>query len=153
MPKKSWTIRKAKISDADALTACMQAAYNIYLSRLDGVTLPPMNVDYEEEIRSYPVWIAESDKLLVGGLILVAENEYMSIANIAVHPEFQGNGLGRGLMEFGEKEAKLNGYSELRLATHILLTENLSLYIHLGWSEIGRDESRIFMKKDISNSF
>ncbi|MBT8351705.1 MAG: GNAT family N-acetyltransferase [Deltaproteobacteria bacterium] len=79
----------------------------------------------------------------------MAEDEYMTIANIAVHPEFQGNGLGRGLMEFGETQAKQKGYSELRLATHILLTENLSLYSYLGWSEIGRDNSRIFMKKMI----
>ena len=149
MPKKRWTIRKATMPDAEALTACMHEAYNAYLSRLGNVTLPPMIVDYEEEIRSYPVWIAESDKLLVGGIILMAEYEYMTIANIAVHPEFQGNGLGRGLLELGETLAKQKGYSELRLATHILLTENQSLYTHLGWSEIGRDETRIFMKKDI----
>lgn len=78
------------------------------------------------------------------------EDECMTIANIAVHPDFQGNGLGRGLMEFGETQAKQKGYSELRLATHILLKENLSLYSHLGWSEIGRDKSRIFMIKNIS---
>ena len=149
MPKKSWNVRKAKSSDSEALTACMRAAYMAYLSQLGGFTLPPMVVDYEEEIRSYPVWIAESDKLLVGGLILMPEDEYMTIANIAVHPDFQGNGLGRGLMEFGESQAKQKGYSELRLATHILLTENLSLYSYLGWSEIGRDDSRIFMKKMI----
>ncbi len=141
---------ESKISDTEALSACMQAAYKAYLSRLGGVTLPPMTVDYEEEIRSYPVWIAESDKSLVGGLILMPEDECMTIANIAVHPDFQGNGLGRGLMEFGETQAKQKGYSELRLATHILLTENLSLYSHLGWSEIGRDKSRIFMIKNIS---
>ena len=111
MPKKSWNVRKAKSSDSEALTACMRAAYMAYLSRLGGITLPPMVVDYEEEIRSYPVWIAESDKLLVGGLILMPEDEYMTIANIAVHPEFQGNGLGRGLMEFGETQAKQKGYS------------------------------------------
>jgi GNAT superfamily N-acetyltransferase len=150
MPKKRWTIRKAILSDAEALAACMHAVYNAYLSRLGGAPLPPMTVDYEEEIRSYPVWIAESDKLLVGGIILMDEDGYMTIANIAVHPEFQGNGLGRGLLEFGEKQARLKGYSELRLATHILLKENLSLYMHLGWSEIDRDETRIFMKKDIS---
>ena len=150
MPNKRWTIRKAIISDAEALAACMHAAYNAYVSRLGNVTLPPMIVDYEEEIRLYPVWIAESDKLLVGGIILMAEDAYMTIANIAVHPEFQGNGLGRGLLEFGETLAIQKGYSELRLATHILLTENQSLYTHLGWSEIGRDDTRIFMKKDIS---
>ncbi len=77
------------------------------------------------------------------------EDEYMMIANVAVHPQFRGNGLGRGLMEFAEAEAKRKGYSELRLATHLLLTENLSLYSHLGWSETGRDESRIYMTKVI----
>lgn len=150
MSKKNWTIRKAEISDAKALTDCMQAAYTIYLSRLHGKPLPPMMVDYEEEIRSYPVWIAESDDKLVGGLILMPENDYMTIANVAVHPKFQGNGLGRGLMEFAEAEAKRKGYTKLHLATHILLTENLSLYSHLGWSEAGRDESRVYMKKVIA---
>jgi N-acetylglutamate synthase-like GNAT family acetyltransferase len=147
MLKKDWTIRKAVISDAEALTECMHEAYMIYTSRLGGKTLPPLMVNYEEEIRSYPVWVAESDGTLVGGLILMPEDKYMTIANVAVHPKFQGNGLGRGLMEFGESEAKRNGYSELRLATHILITENLSLYSHIGWLETGRDEKRIYMTK------
>ncbi len=150
MSKKSWTIRKAVMSDAELLNECMKAAYKIYTSRLGGKTLPPMMVDYKEEIRSFPVWIAESNGTLVGGLILMPETGHMTIANIAVHPQFQGNGLGRGLMEFGEAEAKQKGYSELHLATHILLTENLSLYSHLGWSETGRDESRVYMKKNIA---
>lgn len=150
MTKKRWTIRKAVISDAEALAECMHVAYMIYTSRLGGKTLPPMTVDYEEEIRSYPVWVAESDGTLVGGLILMPEDDYITIANVAVHPQFQGNGLGRGLMEFGEAEAKRKGYSELRLATHPLLTENLSLYSHLGWFETGRDESRVYMRKNIA---
>jgi N-acetylglutamate synthase-like GNAT family acetyltransferase len=150
MSKKSWTIRKAVFSDAESLNECMKAAYNIYTSRLSGRALPPLEVDYREEIRSFPVWIAESDGTLIGGLILTPENGHMTIANIAVHPQFQGNGLGRGLLEFGETEAKQKGYSELHLATHILLAENFSLYSHLGWSETGRDESRVYMKKDIA---
>ncbi len=150
MRKKSWATRKAAISDADALAECMHAAYMIYTSRLGGKTLPPMTVDYEEEIRSYPVWVAESDGVLVGGLILLPEDDYMTIANVAVHPKFQGNGLGRGLMALGEAEAKRLGYSELRLATHPLLSEIVSLYSHLGWSETGRDESRVHMRKRIT---
>jgi len=149
MRDKSWTIRKAAVSDAEALGECMHAAYVIYKSRLGGKTLPPMAVDYEEEIRLYPVWFAESDGTLVGGLILMPEDDQMTIANVAVHPRFQGNGLGRDLMEFGEAEAKKQGYSELRLATHILLTENISLYVHLGWSETDRDDYRVYMRKII----
>ena len=150
MPKRSWTIRKAVVSDAEALAKCMHAAYMMYTSRLGGKTLPPMTVDYGEEICSYPVWVAESEGSLVGGLILMPQDDYITIANVAVHPQFQGNGLGRGLMSFAEAEAKQQGYSELRLATHILLTENVSLYSHLGWSETGRDQYRVYMRKNIT---
>ena len=96
MSKRSWTIRKAVVSDEEVLAECMHASYLIYTSRLGGKTLPPMRVDYKEEIRTSPVWIAEFDGMLVGGLILMPEEEYMTIANVAVHPQFQGKGLGRG---------------------------------------------------------
>jgi len=152
MPKTNWTIRKAEDSDAQALDDCMHAAYQTYASRLNGKTLPPMHVDYIEEIRSYPVWVAESNGTVAGGLILMPEDNYMTIANIGVNPDYQGKGLGRGLMEYAEGEALKQGYSELRLATHIALIENLSLYTHLGWSEIDRDESRVYMRKVITKS-
>ena len=128
----------------------MDRAYTKYVDRLDGKRLPPMDVDYEEEIAAFPVWVAESENEIVGGLIVMFEDDYMTIANVAVHPDFQGNGLGRGLLDFAESEAQRRGYAEIRLATHVLLTENVSFYRHLGWSEIGRDDTRIYMKKNIS---
>ena len=150
MQEKNWTLRKADASDAEALTECMYAAYRTYSSRLEGKTLPPMTVDYAKEISTYLVWVAESDQRLVGGLILMPEKSHMNLANIAVHPKFQGNGLGRDLMAFAESEAKRQGYSELRLATHVMLTENISLYEHLGWSVIDRDEKRVYMRKELN---
>jgi N-acetylglutamate synthase-like GNAT family acetyltransferase len=147
MTTKHWAIRKAAVSDADALAECMRKAYRVYTPRLGGEILPPMTVDYAKEIRSHPVWVAEYDEILIGGLILIPEHEYLTIANIAVQPQFQGSGLGRSLLEIGEAEAKRKGYSEMRLATHPLLFENLSLYAHLGWSEFGRDEHRVYMRK------
>ena len=114
-----------------------------------GVILPPMDVDYLSEINNYPTWVVESDGSVLGGLILIFENDQVSIANIAVDPRFQGQGIGGALMRFAELKAKENSFSELHLATHVLLTENISLYQHLGWKETGRDESRIFMTKRI----
>jgi len=148
--RKIWNIRKAIVDDAKNLKSCMDIAYAKYLNRLNGKRLPPMDVDYEEEIASFPVWVAESDKDVVGGLVLVPEDDYITIANVAVHPDFQRNGLGRGLMDFAESEAKGRGYLEILLATHVLLAENVSFYLHLGWSEIGRDDIRVYMKKNIS---
>ena len=111
-----------------------------------------MDIYYEEEITYFPVWVAESDKEIVGGLILMFEDDYTTIANVAVRPDFQGTGLGRGLMEFAESEAKRKGYLEMRLATHLLLKENISFYLHLGWSEIGHDDTRVYIKKRINAS-
>ncbi|PAB58164.1 GNAT family N-acetyltransferase [Anaeromicrobium sediminis] len=149
MNTKKWNIRKAIINDAKNLKSCMDMAYSKYLNRLNGKRLPPMEVDYEEEIASFPVWVAESDKDIVGGLILMFEDDYTTIANVAVRPDFQGKGLGRGLIDFAESEAKRRGYVEIHLGTHVLLTENIFFYLNLGWIEIGRDETRVYMKKNI----
>lgn len=149
MATENWTIRKAIPTDAKALNECMKAAYMSYTGIFADDPLPPMTADYGEEIRLYPVWVAESDGVLVGGLILIPEQEHMTIANVAVHPRYQGKGLGRGLMTYAEVEARRQGYTKLRLATHTILTENISLYSHLGWSEVDRDESRVFMEKNI----
>ncbi|NIP53393.1 MAG: hypothetical protein GWN81_13760, partial [Phycisphaerae bacterium] len=79
MIEKNWTIRKAGIADAEALSECIHAAYRRYIPRLKGKTLPPLAVDYEAEIRAYPVWVAEFDGSLAGGLILMPEEHYMTI--------------------------------------------------------------------------
>ena len=147
--KKQWIIRKAVIEDATGLQRVMESAYSAYQERMGGERLPPMEVNYSSEIRDYPTWVAESNGSIVAGLIMVFEDDFASIANIAVHPDFQGQGVGGGLMKFAETVAKEKAYPELRLATHILLTENVSLYDHLGWSEIERDDVRVYMKKNL----
>jgi ribosomal protein S18 acetylase RimI-like enzyme len=116
---------------------------------MSGVRLPPMDVDYLSEIKNYPTWVVASEGSILGGLIMVFENDQASIANIAVNPKFQGQGIGGELMKFAESKARENNFSELRLATHVLLVENISLYKHLGWEETGRNATRVFMKKEI----
>ena len=144
------TIKVADSNDAKGLHRCMERAYLAYSSMFGGVRLPPMDVDYGEEIRLFPVWVALKRNNVVGGLIMVFERENASVANIAVSPEAQGLGLGRKLMNFAEKEAKKRGYSELKLATHVLLEDNVSLYKHLGWKVTSSDETRIYMDKCIT---
>lgn len=147
--KNKWSIRKAIIEDAYGLQKCMELAYSTYKERMNGSRLPPMDVDYSLEIRDYPTWVVEYNGEIAGGLVMMFENDYASLANIAVHPKFQGEGIGSTLMKFSENIAKEKNYSTIRLATHILLTENLSLYLHLGWKEIDRDTTRVYMQKDI----
>lgn len=127
----------------------MESAYATYKERMGGERLPPMDIDYSSEISNHPSWVVESEGVILGGLIMVFENDKASVANIAVDPKFQGHGIGGGLMKFAESKATERNFSELHLATHLLLDENISLYRHLGWEEIGRDESKVFMKKQL----
>lgn len=147
--KDQWSIRKAIPEDANGLQKCMELAYSSYQERMNGKRLPPMDIDYSLEIRDFPTWVAEQNGEIVGGLIMMFENDHASLANISVHPKFQGEGIGSALMAFAETIAKEQNYSTLRLATHILLTENLSLYLHLGWKETNRDNTRVYMEKRI----
>lgn len=128
----------------------MHAAYGAFENRLKGVTLPPLTVNYEDEIREFPVWVAETDLTIIGGLILMPGEGCMSVANLAVQPRFQGKGVGRALMAKAEAEAKALKFSVLRLSTHVALTKNVEFYVQLGWSETGRDETRIYMQKSIT---
>ncbi len=145
----AWHIRKATLGDSNRLKNCMESAYSAYQERMCGARLPPMDVDYLSEINNYPTWVVESEGSILGGLIMVFNSDQASIANIAVDPRFQGQGIGGALMKLAESKAKENSFSKLHLATHVLLTENISLYQHLGWRETGRDGIRVFMQKEI----
>jgi hypothetical protein len=56
-------------------------------------------------------------------------------------------------MQFAEKEASRRGYGELRLYTHVTMTENIAMYLALGWQETGRGEQagyqRVFFRKPV----
>ena len=149
MISQKWQIREATIGDASGLRACMNAAYIGYQERMSGELLPPMQLDYGTEIENFPTWVAVTGNVVVGGLTMMFTESMATIANIAVHPQFQGQGLGGGLMRFAETQVKERHYDEVRLATHVLLHENLSLYRHLGWSEYDRDDVKVYMKKVI----
>lgn len=147
--KRTRDIRKATAKDAENLKKCMESAYSMYQDRMGGIRLPPMEADYLSEINNYPTWVVESEGKILGGLIMAFENDQASIANVAVEPKYQGQGIGRELLKFAESKAKEKEYSELRLTTHVLLDENIALYNQLGWRETGRGESKVFMTKEI----
>lgn len=143
------SIRKANIGDAIHLKACMELAYAAYQERMGGARLPPMDVDYSSEIENYPCWVVESAGEILGGLIMTFAADRAQIANIAVAPQAQGQGIGGRLMKFAESEAGKRGFSELHLVTHALLSENISLYRHLGWKQSGKESNRVSMQKKI----
>jgi ribosomal protein S18 acetylase RimI-like enzyme len=142
-------IRPAQATDANTLAACIDAAYAQYAERISD--MPSVSDGCAEDIANNQVWVAVQDDELIAGLVLVAGDGFMKLANLAVHPDHGGKGLGRKLIELSEREAKRQGFSEMRLNTHVDMPENVRLYQHLGWAEVSQSDNAVSMKKHLPN--
>jgi ribosomal protein S18 acetylase RimI-like enzyme len=148
-------IRSAHPRDADAVRALARAAYGRWVVRF-GREPSPMRDDYARRIADGTVWILDVDEKLTGLIVLTDGPDALMISNIAVTPAAQGKGHGRRLLAFAEEEAKRRGFPEIRLSVNALMTENIALYQHLGFAEIGQiqgenpDRNYRFMAKPVS---
>lgn len=140
-----WTVRRAETGDAPALTACIDAAYAAHAARIPD--LPAVSAGIDAEIATHLVWVAERDARIIGGIVLIAAADHAVLANVAVHPDATGIGLGRALIAHAEAEAANLGFARLRLATHTAIPENIRLYTHLGWRETARTGNKVTMEK------
>jgi ribosomal protein S18 acetylase RimI-like enzyme len=115
-----------------------------------------MLADYAAEIATHQVWVAEREGAIAGVIVLVPHDGYLLLDNIAVHPDTQGQGIGRMLLELADREAVRQDYAELRLHTHVTMTENIALYRRIGWEETGRGlqdgYERVFFRRRLSPS-
>ena len=139
------TIRPAEEEDAATLIRCIDAAYAVYKDRV--ADLPAVAEGVLDDITANRVWVAELDGVVVGGLVLIQKDVFAILANVAVDPRYAGRGLGRDLIEHAEAMCREAGLSELRLATHVGMPENIRLYCHLGWRESGRSGNKVHMTK------
>ena len=109
-----------------------------------------MSEGLAEEIEENQVWVAVQGDEIIAGLVLVAGEGFLKLANLAVHPDHGGKGLGRDLIALSEREAARQGFSEMRLNTHVDMPENVGLYEHLGWVEMARSGKTVSMKRTLA---
>ena len=111
--------------------------------------MPDVTDGISEDIDQHLTWVCELDGRIVGGLVLILDGETALLANIAVHPEAGGRGIGRALIAAAEAEARAAGASQIDLATHVDMPANLVLYERLGWREVERSGSKVRMSKPL----
>lgn len=145
MNPRLFEIRRAEPEDAAAVKHCIEAAYAQYLDRK--IDLPPVSEGIADDIARGRVWVAVIGEVVVAGLVLVAGEGNLKLANIAVDPAHAGKGIGGKLLSYAERQAIKQGFNEMRLNTHAALPENIQLYGHLGWEETSRRGSTVTMRK------
>lgn len=147
------TLRMAEPADAEAMAACVTEAYQHYVGRM-GKPPGPMLADYDAIVREHHAYVAQSGDGQICGVLVLMESSYrILLDNVAVSEQWRGKGLGKRLMEFAEDLARDRGWRDLDLYTHELMTENIAMYLRLGYVETGRRQEqgydRIYMRKTL----
>ena len=136
-------IRKATEGDAAPMRAIARAAYAKYVPRI-GREPSPMVADYEAAVAANRAVVIEAGGSVRGYMIAWPELDAYFIENIGVDPECQGGGLGRCLIDHAVSQADRLSLPALRLYTNALMTENLSMYAHIGFVETHRTVEKGF---------
>jgi ribosomal protein S18 acetylase RimI-like enzyme len=103
----------------------------LYVAREEGVCRAMVTVhDYQPSEYGPIEWQYPADRLLV-------------VHRLAVHPNCEGGGIGKKLMEFVEDMARSGGYEAIRLDAFPQNPRAVSLYENLGYRKAG---SVIFRK-------
>lgn len=131
-------IRRATIADAPVVGELTDLAYARYVPLL-GRKPQPMTTDHQAMIVEHEVWLLVDEEGPIGVLELIPEPDCVLIFSVAVHPEYQRQGVGRRLLEWAERETAREGRTRIRLYTNALMDDNLRLYARLGYTETKRE--------------
>ncbi|MFT5158788.1 MAG: ribosomal protein S18 acetylase RimI-like enzyme [Paracoccaceae bacterium] len=139
--------RLATPLEAQQLSQVFSLAYEPY--RLSISDLPDVSGGLKENITNDVVWVAETSKQVVGGIVLVRDHNLFYLADIAVHSDFHSRGIARGLISVLQAHVVAEGGEKIDLATHIDMPENVAIYERLGWQVTGRKGNKVFVVKDV----
>ena len=148
-------LRQATANDVAAIRTLTRAAYAKWVP-LIGREPRPMTVDYGKAVRDHRFDLLEIDEKLVALIETVIQTDHLLIENIAVEPSYQGRGFGQFLITHTEHRATSSGLIEVRLYTNQRFTENVRLYIKLGYridrEEIIGDSIAVHMSKQLNSA-
>ncbi|MGI8647695.1 MAG: GNAT family N-acetyltransferase [Acidimicrobiales bacterium] len=131
-----YEFRPARATELAEVTEVVAEAYQPWAIAL-GFRPPPMDADYAGLIEAERVYVMGHGGV-DGIVVLVDEDDCLLVQNVAVRPGLQGQGVGRALLGFAEREAARRGLSALRLYTHEKMASNVALYLALGYVETDR---------------
>ncbi len=128
------------------------AAYELYVPRI-GKQPAPMIADFAQQIADGLVHVLADGGDVFGFIVFYPLNGHLHLENVAVRPACQGLGYGVQLIKFAEQTAAERDLAAVELYTNAKMTENLKLYPHLGYAEIGRRHEdgfdRVFYRKEL----
>lgn len=125
-------IGRATIKDSDALLKIAEIAYETYLPLMDKKPAP-MLADFEKHISEDIVFMALTEaEEIIGYVVLQQIEGQWWLDNIAVHPSYQGQGIGTKLRIEAEDYVSVLA-DRIQLYTNIVMADNISWYERAGY--------------------
>src|SRR4051794_20628209 len=97
MPMQPLAVRYAVPMDLAAVHAVIHSAYRHYVGRI-GARPAPLDADYPHLMRRGCLFVVGNPAIAT--ITLLPEDGWLYLDNLAVAPDRQGQGLGRGLLAF-----------------------------------------------------
>lgn len=140
--------------DAGEVLTLQRAAFVSEAQIYGSVDMPPLTQTLEAvqaELADCYGWTARVGARIVGALRGRIDGDLLLVGRIAIAPDMQGEGIGRGLLDVAERES---GAAQAELFTGSLSEANIRLYESCGYrvSERvpqGDGTEQIFMRKDL----
>jgi len=149
------SIRRANESDAEAIHRVIEAAFRGlegrgYSSRaIEAAIITPWEIA-ERLAAGGHILVAEVDGQIIGTATGLEEHESLHVCSVAVHPDYQGGGVARQLMEELEALARSLGCHKLFLQTAWAMIEAMALYESLGYQREGYQPRHFYGEDFIS---
>ena len=129
------TISRAEPKDAEAILVLQKLAYQSEAALYNDWSLPPLTESIESLLAEFPSFVvlkAMSGERIVGSVRAKAPVGICAIGRLVVHPDFQGRGIGSGLLK--HIEASFSGVSKYELFTGSKSESNIRLYRRHGYT-------------------
>jgi ribosomal protein S18 acetylase RimI-like enzyme len=143
VPDSWFPIRPARPEDAPRLQHIELATQGQFAAiGYDQVAAsPPDSIELLVECaRSERSWVAVVDEKVVGYILVGVLDNAAHIFHVCVHPNCQGHGHGKALIEQVKGWARLMGRPAVTLATFYEVPWNGPLYEHLGFRVLHESE-------------
>ncbi len=153
--KLQLAFRKAASRDVSA----MQVVFAEAFADKNEFTNLQQYLSWSVQDRDIRMIVAETDDHKIAGFVMTEFNSStmrnaVHVAQLAVAPEFQGNGVGRALLEQVEQTALKNEFDTVTLQVRKGNEKAIGLYESMGFGVMGEDkkyyrdgESALEMKK------
>ena len=128
----------ANMGYLEQISECARLAYGKYVSVI-GKKPAPMIANFSELIKKECVYIEKhGEETLTGFIVFYPKDGVMHLENVAVHPDYQGQGVGNRLIKHCEMDGKRLNCSSVELYTNEKMVENTMIYPKLGYVEFDR---------------